>query len=104
MQRLILQRLILAGVVVAVIVLIISSINTNTTISEKISSVVVDPSKCALTHSWHLENITFPKDLTNSKVKLVAFLAASCGFCIQQSTRYSISLYFSNFNISILNF
>ena len=40
---------------------------------------------CEVTPGWNLNGIDFPKDVTNSEVKLVAFLKASCGFCRNQS-------------------
>ena len=50
--------------------------------------------RCIVSHKWTLQNFSFPKDLSNSDVKLVAFLKASCGFCRTQAIRYCNSTIF----------
>jgi hypothetical protein len=41
--------------------------------------------KCEVTPSWKLKDLDFPKDVSDSQVKLVAFFKASCDFCRNQS-------------------
>ena len=40
---------------------------------------------CNVTRKWRLQKLSFPKDFEKTEVKLVAFLAASCKFCREQS-------------------
>lgn len=91
MQRVALQRLIIAAIGVVLVIMLVSNtfFSGAKENSGKSKTLLSDSKKCPKTHTWRLQNITFPKDVTNSQVKLVAFLAASCGFCITQSARYS---------------
>lgn len=44
--------------------------------------------RCVFAPKWRLSNITFPNDVANADVKLLAFLKASCGFCQTQAKQY----------------
>ena len=43
--------------------------------------------RCEVSPKWNLPNFSFPKDLSKSEIKLIAFLKSSCGFCRNQSIK-----------------
>ena len=54
---------------------------------------------CEETPSWSLVGLNFPKDVSNSELKLVAFLKASCSFCRNQSVMYKYILIITSHQI-----
>ena len=74
------------ALVVAADMVILSSTNLIEN-SKEIVEEKINFNRCGVTHRWKLPNITFPDDLADSNVKIIAFLRASCGFCRAQSKK-----------------
>ena len=67
------------------ICLLLAFVSLNTSLPSALGVDILNKvQKCEVTPSWKLNGIDFPKDVSHSEVKIVAFFNVSCDYCRKQ--------------------